>query len=77
MRGFQLFTTGMQEVGKDFRKRNRGTVTTKYATVVEHTPIYKTIKKAESALNSHKSEVFKIPKDTGKGYRIFAKEYCR
>ena len=23
MRGFQLFTTGMQEVGKDFRKRNR------------------------------------------------------
>ena len=75
MRGFQLFTTGMQEVGKEFHKRNRGTVTTKYASVVEHTPIYKTVRKAEKALFDHKSEIFKIPKETGKGHRTFAKDY--
>ena len=39
MIGYQLFTTGMVEVPKNFNKNDKGKVSTKYATIVENTPI--------------------------------------
>lgn len=75
MIGYQLFTTGMVEVPKNFNRNDKGKVSTKYATIVENTPIYKTLRKAETALNKYRCEVFKVHNTLGNGYTKFAKEY--
>ena len=75
MIGYQLFTTGMVEVPKNFNRNDKGTVSTQFASVVEDTPIYKTVKKAESALNKYRCEIFDIANTLGNGKTRYAKEY--
>lgn len=73
-RGFQLFTSGITEVPKTFRKSDLDRLPTKHQRPVNDT-IYKTVKRAESALNKYRCDVFSVANTIGQGTTTFAESY--
>jgi len=74
MRGFQIFTTGILEVPDNFKKSDLNSLTTAHAYPLND-QIYVNMKKAESALGKLKSDIFKAPNTSGKGFTTFAETF--